>query len=218
MAGAQPRIRFSKVMEVVLWLAGLGVLAENIFLLKQNRRLNEALAPQITAGTQLRMLAGITFDGRLEPVILPAAGSKLLIITFSPGCPACQANQDGWMRLADTLEQKGIRVLWISRDPIEITRDYCTKHSIRLSDTLADPPYRTFAQLGLARVPNTVLVGAEGRVEKVWAGRLDQAGWNTMFAYFGEREGMASPARVEVGARIPGCASKLSQTSAKNCE
>jgi peroxiredoxin len=205
-------------MEVVLWLAGLGVLAENIFLLKQNRRLNEALAPQITAGTQLRMLAGITFDGRLEPVILPAAGSKLLIITFSPGCPACQANQDGWMRLADTLEQKGIRVLWISRDPIEITRDYCTKHSIRLSDTLADPPYRTFAQLGLARVPNTVLVGAEGRVEKVWAGRLDQAGWNTMFAYFGEREGMASPARVEVGARTTDCESKLSQTSAKSCK
>jgi len=74
-------------------------------------------------------------------------------------------------------------VLWVSRDPIEITRDYCLKHGIRLSDTLADPPYRTFAQLGLARVPNTVLVGAESRVEKVWAGRMDQAGWNKMFAY-----------------------------------
>jgi hypothetical protein len=122
MAGTQPKIRFSKVMEILLWLAGLGVLAENIFLFRQNRDLSEALAPQITAGTQLRMLAGIAFDGRLEPVALPAAGSKLLIIAFSPGCPACQANQDGWMRLASTLEQKGVRVLWVSRDPIEITR------------------------------------------------------------------------------------------------
>jgi peroxiredoxin len=173
-------------MEILLWLAGLGVFAENIFLFQQNRRLSEALAPQITVGTQLQMLAGIAFDGRLEPVALPAAGSKLLIITFSPGCPACRANQDGWMRLASTLEEKSVRVLWVSRDPIEITRDYCLKHGIRLSDTLADPPYRTFAQLGLARVPNTVLVGAEGRVEQVWAGRLDQAGWNTMFTYFGE--------------------------------
>jgi peroxiredoxin len=218
MAGAQPKIRFSKVMEILLWLAGLGVLAENIFLFRQNRRLSEALAPQITAGTQLQMLAGIAFDGRLEPVALPAAGSKLLIITFSPGCPACQANQDGWMRLASTLEQKGVRVLWVSRDPIEITRDYCLKHGIRPSDTLADPPYRTFAQLGLARVPNTVLVGAEGRVEKVWAGRLDQAGWNTMFTYFGEREGMASPARVEVGARTTDCGSELSQSSVRSCK
>src|SRR6266705_5871686 len=215
MTGARPKIRFSKVMEIVLWLAGLGVLAENIFLFQQNRRLNEALAPQISTGTQLQMLSGVAFDGRLYPVALPAAGSKLLIITFSPGCPACQANQDGWMRLATTLEQKGVRVLWVSRDPIEITRDYCLKHGIRLSDTLADPPYRTFGELGLARVPNTVLVGAEGRVEKVWAGRLDQAGWNTMFAYFGERQETASPLQSQVGANPTGCASELSQVSAK---
>ena len=218
MAGTKPKTRFSKVIEILLWLAGLGVLAENVFLFRLNRHLSEALAPQITAGTQLRMLAGVALDGRLEPVILPSAESKLLIITFSPGCPACQANQEGWMRLASTLEQKGVRVLWVSRDPIEITRDYCAKHGIRLSDTLADPPYRTFAQLGLARVPNTLLVGAGGRVEKVWAGRLDQAGWNTMFAYFGEREGMASPARVEVGARTTDCGSEPSQTSAKSCK
>jgi peroxiredoxin len=199
MSDAQPKTRFSKVMEILLWLAGLGVLAENVFLFRQNRQLSEALAPQITAGTQLQMLSGVALGGRLEPVTLPSADSKLLIITFSPGCPACQANQDGWMKLASTLEQRGVRVLWVSRDPIEITRDYCLKQGIRLSDTLADPPYRTFAQLGLARVPNTLLVGAEGRVEKVWAGRLDQAGWDTMFAYFGEQKGMTPPAQVKVG-------------------
>src|SRR6267142_3149819 len=193
MAGTKPKSRFSKVMEIFLWLAGLGVLAENIFLFRQNRHLSEALAPQIMAGTQLWMLAGIAFDGRLEPVTLPPADSKLLIITFSPGCPACQANQDGWMRLASTLEQKGVRVLWVSRDPIEITRDYCVKHGIPLSDVLADPPYRTFAQLGLTRVPNTLLVEPDGRVEKVWAGRPDQVGWDTMFAFFGERQETASP-------------------------
>jgi peroxiredoxin len=218
MAGTQPKIRFSKVMEILLWLAGLGVLAENIFLFQQNRHLSEALAPQITAGTQLQMLSGVALDGRLELMTLPPADSKLLIITFSPGCPACQANQDGWMRLTSRLEQKGVRVLWVSRDPVEITRNYCVKYGIRLSDALADPPYRTFAQLGLARVPNTLLVGAEGRVEKVWAGRLDQAGWNTMFTYFGERPEMASTLRSQVGADPTGCASELSQTSAKSCK
>jgi peroxiredoxin len=218
MAGTAPRTQFSKVMEILLWLAGLGVLAENIFLFLQNRRLNEALAPQVSAGTQLQMLAGIAFDSRLEPVTLPSADSKLLIITFSPGCPACQANQDGWIRLASTLEQKGVRVLWVSRDPIEITRDYCVKHGIPLSDVLADPPYRTFAQLGLARVPNTLLVGANGKVEKVWAGRLDQAGWNTMFTYFGEWQETASPLRSQVGANPTGCGSELSQTSVESCK
>jgi peroxiredoxin len=218
MPGTQPKSRFNKVLEIFVWLVASGVLAENVFLFLQNRRLNEALAPQITAGAQLRMLAGLGFDGRLEPVALPAAGSKLLIITFSPGCPACQANQDGWMKLAGVLEQRGVRVLWVSRDPIEITRDYCTKHGIRLSDTLADPPYRTYVQLGLARVPNTLLVGAEGRVEKVWAGRLDLAGWNTMCTYFGERQEIASPLRSQVGDNATGCGSEPSQTSAKGCK
>ena len=218
MSGTQSKSRFDKVMEIFLWVVALGVLAENIFLFLQNRRLNDALAPQISAGAQLQMLSGLALDGRLQPLALPPAESKLLIITFSPGCPACQANQEEWMQLASALEQKRIRVLWVSRDPIEITRDYCVKHGIRLSDTLADPPYRTFAQLGLARVPNTVLVGAEGRVEKVWAGRLDQPGWNTMFSYFGERLETASPLQSQVGANPTGCGSELSPTSAKGCK
>ena len=197
MAGTQPKIRFSKVMEILLWLAGLGVLAENIFLFRQNRHLSEALAPQITAGTQLQMLSGVALDGRLELMTLPPADSKLLIITFSPGCPACQANQDGWMRLASTLEQKGVRVLWVSRDPIEITRDYCSKNGISLSDVLADPPYRTFAQLGLARVPNTVLVGPEGRVEKVWGRTSGSGGLERDVCIFWRtgRDGFSSPSR-----------------------
>ena len=213
-----PKIRFSKVIEILLWVAALGVLAENVVLSRQNRRLNEALAPQVTPGTQLQMLSGLALDGLEEPVALPSAGSKLLIITFSPGCPACRANQDGWMKLSSALEQKGVRVLWVSRDPIEITREYCMKHGIPLSDVLADPPYRTYVQLGLARVPNTVLVGADGRVETVWAGRLNQPGWDTMFAYFGERQETPSPLRSQVGANPAGCGSELSQASAKNCK
>ena len=121
------------------------------------------------------------------------------------------------MKLAGALEQKGIRVVWVSRDPIEVTKDYCLKHGIRLSDTLADPSHGTFVQLGLARVPNTMLVRANGTVEKVWAGRLDQAGWNTMFAYFGVPEGRASSTRAGVGTRTPDCGSELLQMSAKNC-
>jgi len=218
MSGTQSKSRFNKVMEIFLWVVALGVLAEDIFLFLQNRRLNDALAPQISAGAQLQMLSGLALDGRLQPVPFAVAGSRLLVITFSPGCQACQANQDGWMKLASTLGQKGVRVLWVSRDPIEITRDYCVKHGIPLSDVLADPPYRTFAQLGLARVPNTLLVGPDGRVEKVWVGRLDQAGWDTMFAFFGERQETASPLQSQVGANPAGCGSELSQTSANNCK
>jgi peroxiredoxin len=215
---AMPKIRFGKAIEILIWLAALGVLAENVSLFRQNQRLHEALAPQIAAGTQLQMLSGLGLDGRVEPVSLPSAGSKLLIITFSPGCPACQANQEGWTNLVSMIKAKGVRVLWVSRDPIEITREYCLKHGIPLADVVADPPYRTYAQLGLARVPNTLLVGANGTVEQVWAGRMDSAGWSSMFAYFGERQDAASAARNSVGTITTGCGPGSADASAKNCK
>jgi hypothetical protein len=211
-------IRFSKVLGILIWLAGLGVLAENILLLQQNRSLRDALAPQITSGARVERLAGLGLDGRFQLLALPSADSKLLIITFSPGCPACQANQEGWTKLAGIVEQKGVRVIWVSRDPVEVTKDYCMKHGIGLSETIADPTYRTYVQLGLARVPNTALVRADGTVEQVWSGRLDQVGWKTVFAYFGEREETASSTWVEVGARTTDCRSELSQTFAKSCK
>ncbi len=192
-------IRFGKTMQIFIGLAALAVFVENVRLLQNNRRLQEAVAPQITSGAHVEMLGGLGFDGRFQPLPMPAANSKLLIITFSPACPACQANQQGWKKLVAVLEQKGVRVLWVSRDPLAATRDYCTQHGIRLSDTFADPPHRTYVQLGLARVPNTILLGAGGAVEKVWAGRLDEAGWNSLFAYFGESEKNLYPPQVKVG-------------------
>lgn len=213
-----PKSKFGKAIEILLWVAALALLVENVELFRQNRRLLKVAAPQIAAGTQLQMLSGLTLDGRIEPVSLPSVGSKLLIITFSPGCSACQANQEGWMNLASMLKPKGVRVLWVSRDPVEVTREYCLEHGIPLIDAVADPPYRTYLQLGLARVPNTVLVDASGAVEKVWAGRLEKAGWDAMFAYFGERQAAASVARSAVGTATTGCGSELSGASAKNCK
>lgn len=212
-----PNSKFGKTIEILLWVAALALLVENMALFRQNRRLLEAAAPQIAAGTQLQMLSGLTLDGRFEPISPPSAGSKLLIVTFSPGCPACQANQEGWMNLASMLKPKGVGVLWVSRDPVEVTREYCLKHGIPLIDAVADPPYRTYLQLGLARVPNTVLVSG-GTIEKVWAGRMDPAGWNAMFAYFGERQEAASAARSAIGTATTGCGSGLSGASSKNCK
>jgi peroxiredoxin len=210
--------RFGKAVEVLIGIAALALIATNVALLRQNRQLREAAAPQIAAGEQLQMLSGVTLDGHVEPISLPGANSKLLLLTFSSGCPACQENQEGWAKLANALAQKGVRVLWVSRDPVDVTRKYCLMHGIAPSVTLADPPYRAYKQLGLARVPNTVLVGSGGTVEKVWAGRLDQPGWDSVFAYFGVTHEAVSATRSTVGMITTGCASGAAGVSAKNCK
>jgi peroxiredoxin len=213
-----PIRKLGKGIEILLSVAALGVLAENVVLLRQNRRLRETAAREIGVGAQLRMLSGIALDGRVQNVSLASGGSELLIITFSPLCPECQANQEGWMRLASALKRKGLRVLWVSRDSVEITTVYCLSHGIPLADTLADPPFRTYLQLGMAEVPNTVLVGSDARIEKVWGGRLGQGGWNSVFAYFGERQELIFPVRSEVGAVATRCGPDFSDASAKSCK
>jgi len=218
MSDSNKPIRFSKLLEFLLALAGLAVIAINVVLLRQNLSLRQTLAPQITPGTRLENLSGVALDGRLQQLALPSGDSRLVIITFSPSCPACQANQEGWMQLASTLEQQGIRTLWVSRDPVDETKTYCVKHGMRLSNTLADPPYGTYLQLGLARVPNIVVVRGDSTVEKVWVGRLDQAGWDSIFTYFSERKEAISSDEVNVGISSTGCGSELSQTSAKGCK
>ena len=54
------------------------------------------------------------------------------------------------------------------------------------------------------------------QVEKVSAGRMDQAGWNTMFAYFGEGKDVNSPARSALGANPTGRGPESSDASAKS--
>jgi peroxiredoxin len=216
MTFAKPKFRAA--VTTLLWISALGVLAENIVLSRQNRRLLQVVSPQITSGTELQMISGLALDGHVEPVSLPSGRSKLLLITFSPGCPACQANQEGWTDLARMLRPKGVRVLWVSRDQIDVTREYCLKHGVPLIDVVADPPYQTYLELGLARVPNTVLVGASGNVEKVWAGQLGPTGWNSVFAYFRERQGTDSAARNQVGPVATACGPQLWDASAKSCK
>lgn len=75
MTAAMSKSRFVKAIEILILLAALGVLVENVSLFRQNRRLQEAAAPQIAAGPQLQMLSGLTLDGRIEPVSLPAAAA-----------------------------------------------------------------------------------------------------------------------------------------------
>lgn len=207
-------MKFGKALNILLWLAALLLLVENISLVLQNRGLLAAAAPQITAGTQLKMLSGATLDGNLAPVGFPSGASKLLIITFSPGCPACQANQPSWVKLAAELKAKGIRTVWVSRDSIDVTKDYCLKHGMAFTDVLAEPSHGTWVQLGLARVPNTLLIGNGGKVEKVWAGRLDQPAWDIVFAYFGEHQQTASSAPGAVAAPATAC----TESSAKGCQ
>jgi len=206
---------------VLLICAMIGLLVQNWRLSKAVGRLTDdlTLRGQVVPGRRVRSIAGLSLDGRSRSVDLPVAGSHLLVVTFSPGCPACLANQEGWERLAKGLPGKGWSLLWLSRSSVEATRDYCVRAGIAGSTVLADPPYRTYTQFGLARVPNTIVIGPNGLIEKVWVGQLDANGWSGLFAYFGAGGGLPVSAQPTGGnGAIPSCESGASPAPTKGCK
>jgi hypothetical protein len=177
-------------------IAVLAVVSVNGILIMQNRSLHRNIEeaargpapPELAVGKPLGgSLAAATIDGGLRELQWPhAEGDRMLVITFSPGCPACQANQAGWDLLTkEVVARQHWPVLWVSRDPVGLTREYALAVRLPLADVVADPPYRTYVQLALHEVPNTMVVGPRGVIERLWPGRLDAKKWKDMFAYFG---------------------------------
>ena len=156
--------RTRSIFQIVLWcLAGV-LLIQNLLLLRQNGKLRRLANRQPVLGDTLRDLAGVQTDGTLHKIPMPTGGSeRLLIITFSANCPTCLRNEPGWRKVIKELEGRPAwKVVWVSRDTIDVTRRHFDSSSGWQLTVFCDPPYRTWFQLELQTLPNTIVVGPGG--------------------------------------------------------
>jgi len=172
----RPSLR--KSLDFVLPLLVIALIAANVLLMRQNQRLKTELplpsALAVHRETPLYDLGGVGFDGKFRTIELPrSAAEHLLVFTFAPRCPECALSKAFDIALSEQAKKLGWRTVWISRGNPEETRTYCTASGIPLEETLVNPPYATYVRLGLAAVPQVVAVGANGKVDEVWLGRLN---------------------------------------------
>jgi peroxiredoxin len=175
-------------LRTILWCSAVGLLFQNVELVRQNRGLRAAAAGSIvTKGQQLDDLSAISLDGTYAQIKLPSKSTeRLLLLTMSPNCPACRANQRSLAALSDQLRRTDRwKVAWMSRDPVLITRKYCERTNIPLTEVFAEPAQRTYVRLGLQSVPSVIVIGPGGVVEKVWTGRLKPEQLKEMAEYCG---------------------------------
>jgi hypothetical protein len=166
-----------KSLNFALALLVVALIAENIFLMRQNHRLKTELplpsALAVHREEPLHDIGGVGFDGKFHTVEMPrSAAEHLLVFTFAPRCPECILSKSFDAALSEQARKLGWRTLWISRGRPEETRAFCDANGIPLEETLVNPPYATYVRLGLAAVPQVVAVGENGKVDEVWLGRL----------------------------------------------
>ncbi len=157
-----------------LVLIGFGVLTQNVLLMRQNQALRIIRKePLVQPGTRIGTLMGLDLEGRLRNFVFSSKAKKrYLVVTISPNCPTCKANQPQWKELTRKLRDEGSwGVLWVSRGGVAATRTYSTAHALPPQEVIADPLYRTYRGLGLDLVPQMFVVDAAGVVTKSWVGR-----------------------------------------------
>jgi hypothetical protein len=158
-----------------------GLLITNLALWRQNSALRDGSSFEPKVGQRLTAIAGVDMNGSVKRITFPPHQRQhALLITWSPFCMACNANDNGWVAISNELAKRpDWKVVWVSRDQADDTQRFLDQHPVSSPYLLADPVYRTYLQLDLQEVPFTVTV-RDGVVEKVWRGLLGQRAWEEL--------------------------------------
>jgi peroxiredoxin len=152
-----------------------------LLLARENRRLEERLVraalaavggpeiddllPEVPVTELDGIEAVLAFDGQARETVL---------LVFTTTCPACQKNLEPWRDLHRRFGDR-YRFVAVGLDPPEETRRFAEQHD--LPYRVVVPADRSAFQraYGIESVPQTLVVGADGRVKDVQPGVLPQS-------------------------------------------
>jgi hypothetical protein len=168
------RIPLVGVLVVLLVMS----VVEAVFLGVQNRRLannyeklRAATLEELAVRPGEPVIAITGFDTSGKRLSVRTDGSTpSLVFAYSAGCAACQENRTAYERLASAAQKLGVQVLFVSRDYVATVLGGPMAGLPGI--LIAEPTYRTHRNLGLYRVPQTILV-VRGNVVQSEIGILD---------------------------------------------
>jgi thiol-disulfide isomerase/thioredoxin len=149
---------------------------EVVILSRQNREFKEredrSQRESVKPGDTLSFLGISALD---QVTRLDSSSRKRVIFVFSTKCPFCKETFPFWNKLArETGESKVIDYLGICLDGAEETRAYSDEHKPEFPVFIATNKESYVKANRLYGVPQTIIASADGRVEKVWKGRLKE--------------------------------------------
>jgi hypothetical protein len=117
----------------------------------------------VRPGHQLPSVRGVDRSGLFRAVDLNGIH---LVVTMNTRCAGIRARSDQWAHLSATAAKRGIALIWISGDGSRQTSEFLDARHFR-GDFVADVPHDVYVGLGLAEVPQVLLV-SNGIVTATW--------------------------------------------------
>ena len=162
---------------ILLAMCCLLLLALNVALITQNHSLKAQLAQEplttaAPAGAQVPDLRG--FDVQGKPLLVSYRGEtrrKVLLFVFSPTCRFCAENWPNWWRVFSQLDHNAVQPAAVDVTATA-TPDFIAQHQMTAMPVFVQVDPRAVPEYHFHLTPQTILVDADGKVEKVWSGVL----------------------------------------------
>lgn len=169
-------MQLSRPTVIAFILIALCLLALNVVLLKQNRDLknektNRLATPELAVGTQLSVLRGRNLNGNQEEISFGNDKRKSVLLILSPECSFCEKNLPIWKQIINGIDQSLFRVTVVSLSSHNLEKSL-SQLQLDAGSVLTDVDPQDRQTYYFSSVPQTILVGTDGKVERVWTGLL----------------------------------------------
>lgn len=181
MSGSPTVYQVSRRKMLLFVLLAAALVALNVGLVVQNRTLKAAAgnggggrAIVLPPGKSVPALSGLDSEGRQLMFDYGSDPRKTLLLVFSPRCPYCTKNMPNWNALTLGLDEKEFRVVAVSIVP-EGVKEYAEKNGLNHVPVITTPDPKDKVAYEMNVTPQTILIGPDGTVEKVWTGLIQGA-------------------------------------------
>ncbi len=176
MQTSQSMYEVSKWKALLFATIGGILLILNGMLFHQNRELKSFPGKfdhslELSSGTLLPPLGGVDLYGNKLTLSYGVESKKTLLFVFSPGCRACRENMPNWAAIADQIDKNSYRLAAVSLS-LEEVNDYLTQYKLENIPTITEVEAKDRVAYKFMLTPQTILIDASGKVEKVWSGAL----------------------------------------------
>jgi len=160
--------------QMFLHLSLVVLAAVVVLMVMENRELRAPAAggvDAIAAGDQLPPIVARDLDGEAVELAFDGRERETLLLVFTTTCPACRENLPRWVDLWQRFQDR-YDVVGVAIDGAEATRAYVREHSLPFPVFLPEEPEEFPRRYGIPGVPQTLLVGTDGRVEAARLGSI----------------------------------------------